>query len=373
MSEAGRRLVVPGIVLASVALTVVPMVDPRLREPRAVAGGVLAGAACVALALYRRTPWGAIVLGLGLLVGSGSVGGPAPAFFTLAFAIVGLSAVAGARLHGRASYAAVALVWSATNLAAWASGEPGVVPTMLVVAGFLAGRIVRERQETADALAERSRELEEEQQLLADLSVRYERARIASELHDIVGHAISLMVVQAAAGQRLVENQPDAAAKAFAAIADAAREGAQDLDRLVALLGGDDGRTQTPDIDLIDELVQRAAASGLAVTCRFEGDRGGIAPEAARVAFRVVQEGLTNALRHAPGSPVEILVRDRDGNGRGLEVSVRNGTSSDAGVVPPGTGTGLRGLRERVQAVGGSCTAGPAAGGGWVLEASFPR
>lgn len=365
---------VPAIIGGAVVVTLTPLlVDPRLREPRPVLGTMFAGIACLAVALGRRAPIVAVGAGVCALLSSAISGEAGPEFWAVPFAVVGLSGIAGSQLTGRRSYAAGAVVLVSANLGAWIVQDTGPALTMLVVAGFVAGRVVGERQQTAEALAERSRELEEEQDLLADLSVRYERARIAAELHDIVGHAISVMVVQAAAGQRLVEQGPEAASKAFSVIADAARQGSEDLNRLVALLGGDEGRIESPDVDLVDELVQRAAASGLDVTCRFEGDRGGIPPEAAQAAFRVVQEGLTNALRHAPGSSVEIVVRSDDANGRGLVVRVENGAQGvDRQLVPAGTGTGLRGLRERVQSVGGTCVAGPSDAGGWLLEASFP-
>jgi signal transduction histidine kinase len=197
--------------------------------------------------------------------------------------------------------------------------------------------------------------------------VRNERARIASELHDIVGHALSVMVVQAAAGQRLVDRAPSAARESLGAIAESAREGRADLQRLLDLLAGSD--TGPPDLALVDEIVSRAARSGLRVTCRFEGDQGEVSPALAHVAFRVVQESVTNALRYAPGSAVRVLVRGESG-GRSLTVRVEN----DRAPAQPrpdlvGTGRGLRGLRDRVLEAGGTFLAGPTTDGGWRVEA----
>ena len=112
---------------------------------------------------------------------------------------------------------------------------------LLPAAGWGAGRALREREQVAGQLAERVRELEEEREAHAALSVRYERARIASELHDIVAHAISVMVVQASAGQRLAARDPEPTAETFEAIAGAARQAEEDMGRLVALLA-DEGR-----------------------------------------------------------------------------------------------------------------------------------
>jgi signal transduction histidine kinase len=238
---------------------------------------------------------------------------------------------------------------------------------MFSVPGFLAGTVLRQRGETVDQLARRGRELEEERELFAQIALRHERARIASELHDIIGHAISVMVIQAAAGQRLVGRDQARAEEAFAAIAESARQGQEDLNRLVELLGGSE--TSGPDLALIEEVVTRATRSGLDVSCRFEGDHDTVAAGTAHIAFRVVQESLTNALRHAPGATVRVLV---DGSAGGLTVRVENDGSVQERLNVSGTGHGLAGLRERVQALDGQLRAGPTAHGGWLVEATLP-
>ena len=201
--------------------------------------------------------------------------------------------------------------------------------------------------------------------------MRHERARIAAELHDIVGHALSVMVIQAAAGQRLAGRGPDAAQASIHAIADSARQGQEDLQRLIGLLGG--AHVVDPDLGLIDELVNRAARTGLSITCRFEGDRDGVSARTAQAAIRVVQEALTNALRHAPGSNVRVLV---GGEGtRDLLVRVENDNAARPGpnLAGSGSGRGIEGMRERVFAVGGTLTALPTPTGGWTVEARIPQ
>jgi signal transduction histidine kinase len=277
--------------------------------------------------------------------------------------------------------AVVALAW--TGRAAWLAGLglgvylylfwlvlPPTSPVAIVmfsVPGFLAGTVLRQRGETVDQLARRGRELEEERELFAEIALRHERARIASELHDIIGHAISVMVIQAAAGQRLVGRDQTRAEQAFAAIAESARQGREDLGRLVELLGGME--TRGPDLALIDEVVTRAARSGLDVSCRFEGGHDSVAAGTAHIAFRVVQESLTNALRHAPGAAVRVLV---NGSETSLTVRVENDHSVQERLNLAGTGRGLTGLRERVQALGGQLLAGPTPRGGWLVEATLP-
>jgi len=234
-----------------------------------------------------------------------------------------------------------------------------------------AGRALGDRERVSVRLAERARELEEEREAHAELSVRYERARIASELHDIVAHAISVMVVQASAGQRLAAHDPELTAEAFAAIAGAARQAEEDLGRLMELLGDEALIGTAPDLALVEELVERSAGSGLDVTLRLEGEREGLPAPLVDAAYRVVREGLTNALRYASGAPVSVLV---NGGSDGLVVEVENARArGHAALAGTGTGNGLRGLREHVGACGGRLEAGPTSDGGWRLSARLPR
>ena len=251
-------------------------------------------------------------------------------------------------------------------------GQGAWVPALLLPsAAWAAGRALRERELVAAQLVERARELEEEREAHAALSVRFERARIAAELHDIVAHAISVMVIQASAGQRLVAHDPEATAETFDVIADAARQAERDMGRLVSLLGDEQAIGPAPDLGLVEELVARAAGSGLDVSLRLEGEREGWPAPLTEAAYRVVQEGLTNALRYAAGAPVSVAVR---GGREALTVEVENGAATrETAVAGFGTGTGLQGLRERVGACGGTVVAGPASDGGWLLRAHLPR
>jgi signal transduction histidine kinase len=279
-----------------------------------------------------------------------------------------LGVLAGAGFTGRTAWPAGAAFAALLALLYLVTGEQTIGLAMLTIPGFVAGTVLRLRRQTADELALRARELDEERDLFAELAVRNERARIAAELHDIVGHSLSVMVVQAQAGQRLADADPEAAQRALDAIAESARQGQDDLRRLVALLGGED--VARPDLALIGEVVERAARSGLKVTCRFEGDHAATPPATAQLAFRVVQEALTNALRYAPGSSVQVLVR---GEGPALVVRISNDGSTHGSTGIAGTGRGLAGLRQRVQEIGGSLVAGLGPAGGWAVEARLPQ
>jgi len=242
---------------------------------------------------------------------------------------------------------------------------------MMTVGPWLAGRVVLSRRTMTEQLQARNEELRAEQELFALESVRYERARIARELHDIVAHCLSVMVVQASAGQRVAAADRDGVAEALESVAEAAAQAQTEIGRLVELLSGGPPAGPQPVLAMVGELVRRASDTGLAVTCRFVGDCGLLAPAVSEAAYRVVQEALTNSLKHAPGAPVEITVR-----GRGAEVAVDVVNAAPqqrpSGLERSGGSFGLAGMRDRVAACGGSLTCGPTAAGGWQLSARLP-
>jgi signal transduction histidine kinase len=243
---------------------------------------------------------------------------------------------------------------------------------MATVGPWLGGLAVSSRRQVADQLEVRARELEEEREIFALQSVRYERARIARELHDIVAHSVSLIVVQASAGERLAARDPDGAAEAFESIGDAAKQAEDEIDRLVDLL--DTSLPPAPSVGLriVEELVDRAQASGLRVTCQLSGDNDALSEPATEAVYRLVQEALTNAMKHAPGAPIDVAVR---GKLDAVEVEVDNqqARGSLGALEGSGGGHGLDGMRERVLRCGGSFEAGATTAGGWRVTASLPR
>jgi signal transduction histidine kinase len=179
------------------------------------------------------------------------------------------------------------------------------------------------------------------------------------------------MVIQASAGQRLIATDPSLAAEAFDSIGAAARQADAEMGRLIELLDHDSQQRGGHGIQLIGELVTRAGTAGLAVSCRFTGSADGLPGAAADAAYRVVQESLTNALKHAPGASVDVVIA---GASRHVEIGVANGpgTNPQSGLELTGAGRGLTGMRERVAACGGEISAGPAPGGGWQVLARLP-
>ena len=243
---------------------------------------------------------------------------------------------------------------------------------VVTIGSWAVGLVVRSRRQITKQLAVRGRELEAERELFAAEAVRYERGRIARELHDIVAHCVSVMVIQASAGGRLTATDPALAAEAFDSIGEAARQAEAEIGRLVDLLDHDSQLGGADGIGLIGELVARAGATGLAVSCRFTGPAGGLPARASDAAYRVVQESLTNAFKHAPGAPVDIVIEGTSGH---VEIDVLNGpaTGPPSGLEQAGGGRGLTGMRERVAACGGEVSAGPADGGGWRVLARLPH
>lgn len=246
-------------------------------------------------------------------------------------------------------------------------------PFMLVVAtgSWLVGALFREHTLLAEQLRARSRELVEEQHRFAAESVRTERVRIARELHDIVGHSLSVVVLQAAAGERLARRSPQAAEEALKDIDRIARQAQHEIGALVTLLTSEDEEVVPSLAVLSDRLAAAAAATGLDITCRVDGSVHVVPGSTSRVAYRIIQEAVTNALRHAPGAPIRISVSQ---NGGWLDVEVRNGRPESLAPKPhePAGGYGLRGMRDRAAECGGQLGAGPVGDGGWRVRTRLP-
>ncbi|MFT7837595.1 sensor histidine kinase [Saccharothrix sp. BKS2] len=192
----------------------------------------------------------------------------------------------------------------------------------------------------------------------AERAVAEEQARIARELHDVIAHGVSVIVVQAAAADDVFDRAPDRARESLRSIE---ATGRATLDELRKLLAGPDGR---PGLDRLADLVGPLRAAGLLVDVRCE--RPPLPPGVDESAYRIVQEALTNTLRHARASRAEVLVRD---DGGVLELEVRD---DGRGGAPVGPGRGIAGMRERAALLGGTVEAGPVPGGGFRVRARLP-
>jgi signal transduction histidine kinase len=334
---------------------------------------VVLAAICGCAALARRLPLTFALLACLPVFGAGDLGtssvlntaqdGLLVAVFLLIYRVATRAAV-------RPAVAVTVLVsacWQAGAI--WQGGRDAVNPAFLyLTCGACAvGLIVRARGQARAELAARGRELAVAQARYAAESVRYERTRIARELHDIVAHCVSAMVVQAGAGQKLAARDPELAAEAFDHISASAQQAEEEIERLVLLLEG----RQERQFRSIEELVQRASTTGLAISYRLVGGVDQLDAEVSDAAYAVVQEALTNALKHAPGALIQVCVQSTPA---ALGVVVTNGPARAAGLglAASGGGHGLGGMRERVMACGGTLQAGPAADGGWRIAANLP-
>ncbi|RNL79456.1 sensor histidine kinase [Nocardioides marmorisolisilvae] len=233
------------------------------------------------------------------------------------------------------------------------------------------GWIMKSQRRVNDELAARGQELEVEREIFARESVRLERARIAHELHDIVAHCISVLVVQAGAGRRLTDVDPEAAAEALSSIAEVAAQAEQEITALVAMLGSEPEEVTEPGVAMIEELVARMKAARLNVRLRMDGSISELDAEEAKACYRVVQESLTNALKHSPGAEIAISVLRQ---GRSAEVIVHNGPPPGArsGLENAGGGNGTQSMAARLRTFGGAFESGPTAEGGWQVRALLP-
>jgi signal transduction histidine kinase len=234
------------------------------------------------------------------------------------------------------------------------------------IIGFALGERLRETDVTR-RLAEQA-EQEREQQ--AELAVAEERARIARELHDVVGHSVSVMTVQAAAVRRLLESDQEKEREALMVVEQTGREALAEMRRMVGVLRRPEeapALAPQPSLEHLDQLVANTREAGLPVEVRIEGTPTQLPAGVDTTAYRIVQEALTNAVKHANADRAEVVVRY--GNGTVELIVSDDGRGNDDG---GGSGHGLVGMRERVSVYGGELEAGPQAGGGFRLRATLP-
>ena len=238
--------------------------------------------------------------------------------------------------------------------------------TVVWVVGFSLGRKFAE----ADEARERAARAERERELRARDAVAEERARIARELHDVVGHSVSVMTVQASGVRRLLRPEQEREREALLIVERTGREALAEMRRMVGVLRRPEeapALAPQPSLEHLDRLVEQARETGLPVDLRVEGEALELPAGVDLTAYRLVQEGLTNAIKHSHATRAEVVVSYGDAQ---IEVTVSdNGNGVGNG---GGGGHGLVGMRERVSVYGGQLDAGPQPGGGYRLRAKLP-
>jgi signal transduction histidine kinase len=349
--------------------------DPSWGHPEALA---------VALAVLSTVPiaWRAsrplAVAAIILFANGGCVYAAAPhsaalqpfVALTLAFYSV------GSRLEGpRSLWAPLVLALAAVPLfvAAVVHGQSAgnAIPNYVwLIATWAVGRTVRGWRHQTVALEAANREMEEQRELRTQAAVTVERGRIARELHDVIAHNVSMIVVQAGAAARVLKSDEPHVRDALAAIEATGRETVDEMRRLLGVLRrAEDGLALAPQPGLrdLESLVAHVREAGLPVELCFEGEPIALPPGIDLSAYRIVQEALTNALKHAGGARAEVTVR-YETSAVELEIRDDGNGAGDGG----GTGHGLIGMRERVALWGGRLDAGRPEGGGWAVHARLP-
>ena len=333
--------------------------SPRERALAATAGLVFA----LSLALRRRAPLVVLASAIATAVVANFVA-VLDAAVTPAIALVVAVYSVGAHTHGLGASIGVAGVTALIGVLVAQQFTLGDVLFIAMIVGgaWLAGYAIRHRR-----LREAQLEREKAE---AEAAIAEERTRIARDLHDVVAHAISVIVLQARGGRKLLDDEPEEARQALDAIERTASQALAEMRRLLGLLRESDEQlalTPQPTIALLDDLVEQVRSAGLPVEVTIEGEPIELPPGVDLTAYRIVQEALTNALRHAGPATARVVVRWGHGE-LDLEVS-DDGPGQENGA---GGGHGLAGIRERVAVFGGDVEAGARPDGGFAVRARLP-
>ncbi len=361
-----------------VALTGLPLAARRLYPISALL--VIIAAIC-----YLKFGFGppqTVVLAPHIFMVVDDVPVPAITFCTAIFAAY--SAVA----HSRHRYRAIAVVAAITLAVTATFGNtlpqfPHQLTALIVMVPAVAVALgVRQLRRRLSDSAARLRRTTEEYEAATVRAIEAERARIAGELHDVVTHNVSVMVVQAGAARMALVGSPDEAADALRSVEASGRTAIGELRNLLGVLSPRGAKVELrpqPGLGELEELISRVSGAGLSVDLEVQGTPRPLPPGADLAAYRVVQEALTNVLRHASRAAASVVVHW----GEKLVITVSNtggprlGVGAVAGPWPAGAGTeqpgrGLLGLRERLSLYGGELDAGPRPGGGWQVRAVMP-
>jgi signal transduction histidine kinase len=274
----------------------------------------------------------------------------------------------------RQAVAGLLAVWAAIGVVVVMDPERSIGDPFFVgllgLASWLVGLVWNQRSREAVELEERAARAEREREERALAAVGEERARIARELHDVVAHSVSVMVVQAAGARRLLEPHQERQHEALLAVEQTGREALAEMRRMLGVMRRRDeqaARAPQPSLEHVELLVDQVRRAGLPVDLRVEGERLPLPSGLDLSAYRIVQEGLTNTLKHAGPARANVLVRYSDD---AVELEVADDGRGE--VNGDGLGQGLAGMRERVALYGGELVSGPRPGGGFLLRARLP-
>jgi signal transduction histidine kinase len=326
------------------------------------------------LAVRRKYPIGTFCVVLAALIAGR---GHATAFTFAAAIFAAYSAVVYSRyrLLALSSLVAAAIVVTEVYPNTTPPVEAQYTALLVLLPTVAAGNMMRTWRQRAGSVSDQLQRAEAEHQAATQRAIALERSRIASELHDVVTHNVSVMVVQAGAARRVLDSSPADTREALQAIEASGRNAMTELRHLLSLLAPDGSTPESADVlfpqpglDLVPELVVSVGTAGLPVSLSVTGTPRALPAGPDLAAFRVVQEGLTNVLKHAPAATTVVRIEYRDSE---LLIEVADDGTGGPGQ-GPGGGRGLLGLRERIAIYGGSLDVGPRPGGGWRVRATIP-
>jgi signal transduction histidine kinase len=332
---------------------------------------VLGVASWVALWWRRRHPLAVVVLALVASALSGLAAGAVLIALFNAAVRVPLRAVAAVLAVGLPGGALYAALYPNGTTFDWVGLVIGVLLSVVAISW---GLLVRARRALILSLRERAERLESEQRLRVEQARDAERRRIAREMHDVLAHRVSLLSLHAGALEFRPDAPPDEIAEAAGVIRATARSALEDLRDVIGVLRDEPGEgvePPQPTLAQIPALVDESRAAGTQVNCRIELDDGEPPEALGRTAYRIVQEGLTNARKHAPAAAVDVAVTRARKDALVVQVANRRPLGASAAALP-GAGTGLIGLAERVALAGGELEHGPRPDGDFVLRATLP-
>jgi signal transduction histidine kinase len=295
--------------------------------------------------------------------------GPLAGFLALLVANFSL----GLRGRSTAGAVAVGVIEGTAQLVAALNGQrPGdVVPATLFLAGaFVVGRLIRHSRDQAAADREHAQRVEAERERHAAEAAAAERSRIARELHDVIAHSLSLMVVQASVEAR-VQGQSGAATTTLRSVEEQGRAALVELRRLLGFLREDEAAlAPLPRLADLDALLDQLRRAGHEVTSCTTGEPRDLPPGVELAAYRLIQEAVTNVAKHAPGANAHVALHYLPGE---IRVAVTNGPARSAHALQLDPGAGIAGMRERVRIYGGTLTTGATADGGFEVVATIPE
>lgn len=360
-----------GIVLLdwTLAVSLTRNMGSGMRSLALAAMSVSAGS----VAFRRLRPWPAFIVSIaaGLL----ALGAGLPMVALTVGPVVMVYSIS-AQFPGARSLVALAVSWAAFFAAETLQGfgdDLSTIVTDLVIlaAAWLIGWFVFRRQEYVRELETKTAELQEAREELARAAVSAERLRIARELHDIVAHSLSMISVQAGVGAHVIDSRPEEARAALANVETASRQALNEMRALLGMLrdtSGEPDRAPLPGLSQLPALIQQVSTAGPEVELQVHGAERPLAPGMDLTAYRVIQESLTNVLRHADAERARVILSYEPA---ALVIEVVDDGTTRATVTPNG-GLGIEGMRERLQAFGGTLEAAPLRENGFRVRAELP-